>query len=190
MDWRLHGPVERCTKFVGGQKLWVIFCKAHIQGKSFEIVNIYGIRQLIYRSPICNHFITCQSLSNFLLPLMIQQVEIILSGLKFVDLVLCGLDLLMACLCAKLYVEGESSLIGKCCPCRYAISWLGGWSTFESVGRILKRKGQEIPILRTHCYRMKCHDRKIIRNISGIAILSRISDESIFCNQHHANDIL
>ena len=39
---------------------------------------------------------------------MIQQVEIILSGLKFVDSLLCGPNLLMACLkCANLYVGGS-----------------------------------------------------------------------------------
>ena len=38
---------------------------------------------------------------------------------------------------------------------------------------------------------MKCHDKEnLAKNTSGMTILSQLLDESMFCDQHHANDIL
>ena len=80
---------------------------------------------------------------------------------------------------------GGSGVLGKCCPCRSAILWLGGDHFRQRGSRILKRKGQEITILRTH-YCMKCHDRKICPKYLYVVL-----DESMFCNEHKTlNNIL
>ena len=57
------GRVEGWAKLVGRQKNE----QNPLQGPHSRqpFYGIYGIRQLIYCTPTCNHFITCHSLSNF-----------------------------------------------------------------------------------------------------------------------------